>query len=206
MNTSGNLKVQTCPQCGAPAQLSSSRCGYCEAEFIVTSLASLERFDKAGIQKYLKHYRQRLGEEPENGEINLAMGICQLDLGLYDAAMQFFNEAVSHQRENPDGYYYQAIALIKGRKPKLLTLNEARKIEEKLRAATQINDTKAAYYYFWIIIKHEFYLKNGLREGDPSIRQLLEKAQEGQRDEQEIAKLLERVPVTDERLLKVITH
>jgi tetratricopeptide (TPR) repeat protein len=202
---SGSLKVELCPQCGAPAELRVNRCAYCEAEFIVTSLASLEHFDKAGIQKYLKHYRQRLGEEPQNGEINLAMGICQLDLGLYDDALEFFNAAVRNERENPDGYYYQAIALIKGRKPKLLSLNEARKIEEKLRAAIQLNDGKAVYYYFWLIIKHEFYVKNGLGAGSPSIAELSQKAQEGQLDEREIAKLLERVPVTDERMLKAIT-
>ena len=103
------------------------------------------------------------------------------------------------------GLYYQAVALIKGRKPKLLTLNEARKIEEKLRAATQINDGKAAYYLLWLIIKHEFYVKNGLGAGTPSSAELSKKAQEGQNDEHEIAKLLERVPVTDERILKAIS-
>ena len=74
--------METCPQCGAPAQLSLRRCGYCEAEFIVTSLASLDRLDKAGIQKYVSHYRKKLADEPESGELHLAMGICYLDLGL----------------------------------------------------------------------------------------------------------------------------
>jgi tetratricopeptide (TPR) repeat protein len=201
---STTLKVELCPQCGAPAKLDAHRCAYCEAEFIITSLASLERFDKEGIQKYLKHYRQRLEQEPGSGELNLAMGICHLDLGLYEDATRFFDEAVKTQRENPDCYYYQAISIVRGRKSKLLTLNEARKVEEKLRAATQMDGDKATYFCFWLIIKYEFYQKNGLRDGAPTVSELQQNARQARCDPQEIAKLLERVPVSDERTLKLL--
>ena len=205
MNTSGNLKVETCPQCGAPAQLSLRRCGYCEAEFIVTSLASLDRLDKAGIQKYVSHYRKKLADEPESGELHLAMGICYLDLGLHDLAAKAFAKSVEDQPENADNYYYHALAIIKGRKLKLLTLNEVKEIEALLSAAVQLDPTKGVYHHLLLAVKYEFYLKNGLKLPPPSLDEILNEIQSCDYDAEEIARLLKRVPINDEQLLKILT-
>jgi tetratricopeptide (TPR) repeat protein len=198
------IKVEICPQCGAPATLSANKCGYCEAEFIITSIASLDRFDKAGINKYISHYKSLLKDEPDSGELNLAMGICNLDLGLYDLATKFFANAIEAVPDSADGYYYYSLAMVKGRKPKLLALSEVKKIEEYLQAAIQIDGSKAKYHYFWLIIKHEFYTKNGLRINPPTISDLVEQAKSAQYDQQEIAKLIARVSVTDPELLSII--
>jgi tetratricopeptide (TPR) repeat protein len=205
MSACENLKVERCPQCGAPAQLSARRCGYCEAEFIVTSLASLDRIDRAGIQKYVSHYRKQLADEPDSGELHLAMGICHLDLGLHDLAAKSFAKAIETQPENPDNYYYQALAIIKGRKPKLLSLKEVREIENHLAAAVQLDPGRAVYRYLLLAVKYEFYLKNGLRVPPPSIEEILSEAKACERASDEMARLLSRVPIQDEGLLKVLS-
>jgi len=201
---SENIKVETCPQCGAPVKLGVKKCEYCEAEFIVTSLAYLEKFDKTGINKYINHYKQSLKDNPENGELNLAMGICYFDLGLYDLATKFFSKAIEQLPDYGDAYYYYALALIKGRKPKVLTLTEVKKIEEHLNAAIQIDNSRAKYYYLWALIKYDFYMKNGLRISPPGIEELIEEGNAKEYDRQEIDKMLQRVPVNDEELLSVI--
>lgn len=206
MNTSGNLKVETCPQCGAPAQLSLRRCGYCEAEFIVTSLASLDCLNKTGIQKYFSHYRKKLAEEPESGELHLAMGICYLDLNLHDLAAKSFAKAVESQPENADNYYYHALAIIKGRKLKLLTLNEVREIEIHLGAAGQLDPAKAAYRHLLLAVKYEFYLKNGLKVPPPSLEEILTEVESCEYDAEETARLLKRVPIQDENLLNMFNR
>lgn len=198
------IKVEICPQCGAPATLSAHKCGYCEAEFIITSMASLDRFDKTGINKYISHYKSLLKEEPDSGELNLAMGICNLDLGLYDLATKYFEKAIEAVPDSADGYYYYSIAIVRGRKPKLLTFNEVRKIEEYLQAAIQIDGSKSKYHYFWLIIKREFYVKNGLKINPPTMSDLTAGGNAGQYDRQEIEKMMARVPVTDPDLLSVI--
>ena len=198
------IKVEVCPQCGAPAALIASKCGYCEAEFIITSIASLDRFDRTGINKYISHYKSLLKNEPDSGELNLAMGICNLDLGLYDLAAKFFAKAIEAMPDRAEGYYYYSIVIVRGRKPKLLTLSEVKKIEEYLQAAIQIDANKAKYHYFWLIIKHEFYTKNGLKINPPTISDLIEQGKSAQYDEQEIAKMMTRVPVTDTELLSII--
>ncbi|MSU62993.1 MAG: hypothetical protein EXS31_11470 [Pedosphaera sp.] len=203
---SESIKVETCPQCGAPAARSANKCAYCEAEFIVTSIASLDGFDKTAINRYISHYKDRLKGEPDNSEINLAMGICYLDLGLYDLAAKFFSKAIEVVPDRADGYYYHALAAIKGRKPKLLTFPEVKKVEEYLNAAIQIDGSKATYYYLWLIIKHEFYVKNGLKINPPTVEDLIAQGSCRNYDKQEIAKMISRVPVTDEELLSVITR
>lgn len=167
-------------------------------------MSSLDCFDKTGINKYISHYKSLLKEEPDSGELNLAMGICNLDLGLYDLATKYFERAIEAVPDSADGYYYYSIAVVKGRKPKLLTLSEVKKIEEYLQAAIQIDSSKAKYHYFWLIIKREFYAKNGLRINPPSMSDLTEGGNAGQYDRQEIEKMIARVPVTDPDLLSVI--
>lgn len=206
MNTSGNLKVETCPQCGAPAQLSSRRCGYCEAEFIVTSLACLDSLDKTGVQKYVSHYRKKLAEEPESGELHLAMGICYLDLSLHDLAAKSFAKAVEAQPENADNYYYHALAIIKGRKLKLLTLNDARDIESYLAAASQLNPEKAVFRQLLLAVKYEFYLKNGLKVPAPSVDEILAEIESCDCDPESTARLLKHVPIHDQDLLMALSR
>lgn len=189
------IKVLICPQCGAPVKMRSNKCEYCEAEFIVTSLAYLDKFDKAGINKYVNHYKQLLKDNPDDGELNCAMGICYLDLGLYDMANRYFARAIEQIPDCGDSYYYYALSLLKGKRPKVLTLSEIRTIEGYLNAATQIDSTRSIYYYLWALIKHDFYIMNGLTMGSPTVEELTAAAESRQLEQEEIDKLLRRIPI-----------
>jgi len=199
-----NIKVETCPQCGAPAKLSAGRCEYCEAEFLVTSLAYLDRFDKAGINKYINHYKQLLESSPGNGELNCAMGICYLDLGLYDLASKYFAKAIDQIPDYGDAYYYRALALLKGKRPRVLTLKEIKEAEDYLSAAIQIDDSKSRYYYLWALLKHDYYIKNGLRVSPPTFEELIGEANSKPYDKSDIEKMLQRVPINDQYLLDIV--
>ena len=58
------MEISECPQCGAAATPSDRKCGYCKAEFFVTSLAYLGSFDSSGVGKYLKHYKELTRRDP----------------------------------------------------------------------------------------------------------------------------------------------
>ncbi|MFX0137565.1 MAG: tetratricopeptide repeat protein [Candidatus Hodarchaeota archaeon] len=170
----------------------------------MTSLSYLDKFDKTGINKYINNYRQMLKENPEDGELNCAMGICYLDLCLYDLAAQYFGKAIEQIPDHSDVYYYYAIALLKGKRPKVLSLTEIRKIEEYLGAAIQIDDSKSKCYYLWALIKHDFYIKNGLRIIPPSFEDLINKANGVPYDKNEIEMMLQRVPISDQNLINFV--
>jgi hypothetical protein len=62
------MEVTECPQCGAPSKPSSQKCEYCKAEFFVSSLAYLGKFDSSGVNKYLKHYKDLTGHDTNSTE------------------------------------------------------------------------------------------------------------------------------------------
>ena len=191
------LSVHRCPQCGAPAPARPKKCEYCEAEFVVTSLASLGSFGKSGLQKYVTHYTEGLKAEPDNADIYQAKGICFLELGLFDFAAKSLGRAIELNPENPDSYYYRAIALVRGRKPRLLSLAEIKAVDENLAAASQLNTTRATCHYLRLIVRADYFERHGLRLPPPTMGELLTEAQSLPCDPQELQKLLSLVPVPD---------
>lgn len=196
--------VQNCPQCGAPTRLDMKKCEYCEVEFLITSLSYLDRFDKTGITKYINHFKTQLNKDPENGELHQAMGICYLDLGSYDYAIKFFSKSVELMPECADAYYYYALALLKGKRPGLLTLTEIKNIEGLLNTAIQMNRDRSIYYYCWALIKYDFYLKNGLKVKPPTIEELIREARSKTYEKDEVKKMLQRIPIPDKEILNII--
>jgi len=196
--------VLTCPQCGAPVQKCAGRCEYCQSEFIVTSLAYLDKFDKEGTSKYVDHYKQLLKDFPDDGELCSAMGICYLSLELYDLAIRSLAKTVQEVPDNADSYYHYALALLRGKRPKLLTLAEIREVERYLNAAIKIDDTKSKYYYLWALVKHDFYRCNGLTIKAPTIEELIDEARSKSDDHAETAKMLERIEIGDQDLMNLV--
>lgn len=203
---SGSIKVAECPQCGAPAKLGAEKCEYCPAEFLVTSLTDLERFDNAGVTKYISHYQQLLKDSADDEQLNCAMGICYLDLGLYDRAVKYFDKAIEQMPNSGDVYYNYALALFRGRKPKILTLTEIKRIENYLNAAIQIDDSKSKYYYLLALIKHDFYIKNGLRVNPPTFQELIYEAYGKSFEKSEIEQMLQHVPIEDQDLTDLVSR
>ena len=191
------LSVHRCPQCGAPASARPKKCEYCEAEFVVTSLASLGSFGKVGLQKYVAHYNEGLKAEPDKAEIHQAKGICFLELGMFEFAAKSLDRAIELNPENPDTYYYRAVAVVKGRKPRLLSLTELKAVDENLAAAAQLNIARATCHYLRLIVRADYFQRNGLKLPPPTMDELLAKAQSLPYDAHELQKLLALVPVPD---------
>ena len=189
------ITVDECPTCGAPAAPSARRCSHCKAEFFVKNLAYVGSLEKAAVQKYITFYKGLLRTNGDDGEAVLALGLCYLDLGLHDLAIKQIDKAIEEMPQQADVYYYSAISLFKGRKPRILSLSEVKKIESLLEAACQLDDGEAKYYYLRALVKYEYYLKNGMRVVGPGWEELLAEARARAPTGAELVKLIERVPV-----------
>lgn len=117
-------KKLTCPQCGGHVYFDINKCQNYKAEFFVTTLTFLGRIDKSEINVYLNGYKKLLEVDPNNDKYNYTLGICYLFLKSYDLAVKHFAKAFEKMTDNADVCHYYALALFKGRRPKILTLSE----------------------------------------------------------------------------------
>ena len=69
-------------------------------------------------------------------------------------------------------YYYLAIALLSGKKPRKIDEWTIRDIEEQLGAAVHKDTKISRCYVLWAIVKHGFYTMNGFIEKLPTSDQL----------------------------------
>jgi tetratricopeptide (TPR) repeat protein len=173
-----------------------------------TSFSVLGRLSKEEVHRMLDHYRSATAANPADGEAHFALALCYLQLGLHDLALKNFKRTVELMPEYADAYYYYGLSLVRGRRPKTLTLNEVRLIEQHLETALQLNGREAKYYYLAAILKFDYYLSNGLAVRPPTSGELFEMAEGKEHDPWEVERLLQAVPLRDSELLSRIrrTH
>jgi tetratricopeptide (TPR) repeat protein len=198
------MKVNECPQCGAPASITDKKCKYCSAEFIVSNLFEIINLSKTNLNKYVNHFTEITKTETSNAESFFSLGLCYLQLKMYPLSIHNFKEAITRMPENSDFYYYYALSLIKGRRPKTLHLNEAKEILEYLDTATQLDPSIAKYDYLHSIIKYDYFRSNGLKVNPPTDIELIENAKLKKQEPEEIKIMLDYVLIRDENLISAI--
>lgn len=198
------IQIQICPQCGAPVSAQGKACQYCGAEFIVSNFSSISKSSSKQKASYISQYKGFLAEEPDNTELGLALGICYLDTGNYEIALKTLEKAIALMPNNPEVYFYYALALIKGRKPRIITLNEIKKIEEYIQSAINFGGEKSKYYILSAIIKSEYYTKNGIRIVGESVEELIEIAMQNEYERSDIEKLCEFTKLDNKSLIQCI--
>jgi tetratricopeptide (TPR) repeat protein len=100
------------------------------------------------------------------------LGLCYLQLKLYPLAEKSFERSIQIMPENPDTYYYHALAVIRGRALMTLTLAEAEQVLQYAEAATQMDSSRSKYLYLAGLIKADYYERSGMRVPGASVDEL----------------------------------
>ena len=169
-----------------------------------TSFSVLGRLSQEEIHRMLDHYKSAIAKDTNDGEAYYGLALCYLQLGLYDLTIKNFKQTLELMPEYADAYYYYGISLIRGRRPKLLSLNEVRLIEQYLTTAMQLDDRQAKYYYLAAVLKFDYYAANGLTVHPPLPEDLLELAENKEHNAWEVERLFYAVPVRHEGLIALI--
>ncbi|MFM1911331.1 MAG: hypothetical protein RJB18_722 [Pseudomonadota bacterium] len=196
------MNVTECPQCGAPANHNAKSCQYCKAPFTIDSLSRLSSFNKDGIDKYIRNYKDKTSDISE-AESALGLGLCYLNINNYTLSTIQFKKLITVSPELADGYYYLALSLIKGRRIKLLTLKEIREIEELLRTAQEIDNENFKYDILLAAIKYDYYRTSGLVVNFPTEDDLIESASSKGIDFDELAVLLNLIIVDSSFIIRL---
>jgi tetratricopeptide (TPR) repeat protein len=185
--------AQICSQCGWSFDmeaLKKNTCKKCQSVILVCSVAYLEKFEKPAIQKYITQYSQTLKSDPQNHDALLAIGICYLKLGLYEISEKFFDKIIDLHPISPSGYYYRAICIFKGNRPRIASLPLTRKAEQLIKTSIELEPGNGCYSIVLAAIKHDYYASNGMKMPDPTPDVLIADAKSKHLDKLEIKQMI----------------
>jgi len=146
-----------CPGCGEPVDTSQPYCKYCGRKVLVSSFGALQSLNPMELNRHMRTY-QKADQEGGSQDVSKALGLCQLKLKLFDKAAASFEKACDENYEDSEVYYYQAVALLKGKKPFLHVREEINKMMELIQAASMI-EQRGIYTFFMAYIKQDYFAR-----------------------------------------------
>lgn len=155
----------TCPNCGAPVSEKDEKCPYCKSPLSFATLHSVGALSSSFLDKQIKNCLKILANDQDNKEVSLSLGLCYLKLKFYQKALKAFEKIGQQNIDNPDIYFFTAIALLNGKKPFVSNKNIITEIITNLEAALSIEE-KGIYYYFLAYIYYDYFYRKHFKEGE----------------------------------------
>jgi len=128
---------------------------------MISSFSSVRKLGKSDLNKYTSAYSAALKNDPDNLSLNHSIGICYMNLGLYDKAFNSFEKVIDADPEGSFGYYAAAASLLNGRSAFLSEKKKIDKAIEYLNAAITIEE-RGLYHYLMAYIKYDYYKRKYL--------------------------------------------
>lgn len=178
-----------CPGCGRPLSTDMQECPACHRPVVITSLSSIDEMSMLEINKYANTYQKALVNDPANNKVNGALAMCFLKLKMYDKAIAAFDKAIVDDFENPETYYWAAVAVLRGKKAFLCQRSDIDKAEEYLNTAIMI-EPRGVFYYFWAYLRYDFHSRKFLRM-QPDYKALLIEARQHHVSPTEVTRLFD---------------
>jgi tetratricopeptide (TPR) repeat protein len=197
------VEIIRCKGCGANLSPENTTCNYCFSENIVKANENPFNIDQKLAKQYANYFKAKVQNDSTDGNAVFSLGLFYLNLKLYDLAIKSFQKAIELNPDEPEIYYYNALALVKGRRPKTIPFKEIKEIEQYNNAAIQLAD-KAKYYYLAAIINYDFYATNGMKVPQPDYNELLNSASMAENEAIENKVILDNVIVREEKLIEIL--
>lgn len=156
------IHALACPFCAAPISQKERVCDYCGREYMISSFSSLSKIDRSGLNKYTNAYSDALKSDPKDPALNRSIGICYIKLGVYDKALNSFENLIETDPEGSFGYYGAAISLLEGRSA---FLSDKKRIDKAIKYmdAALIIEEIGVYHYLMAYLKYEYYKRKYLK-------------------------------------------
>jgi len=195
--------MKFCPQCGAQLPPRARFCVECGAKLAAAGKARPSGGRVTGGNVTIgdvgvlrgnidasTHISTHIDSQTNiDGDVNIHMGpkepsaqeifqkaLTALQLKNYPLAIQLFEQYTTKNPTDADGYYYLALARLKGYRPRSVNLSTIRSIESLLRSSTQLDKNCAHAFLLWAIIKQDSYVMSGFKDGTPSVSELFSHA------------------------------
>lgn len=143
-------------------------------------------------------------QQGQDAEKLLKNGVQLVKVGAHEQAIGILTEVIKASPLVSDAYYYLALALLKGKRPKVSTLAQIQNVEKHLQTACQLNDNLAHYYYLWALVKYDFYVVNGFMVRPPKIEELILAGRQSSHESSLIVEMIEQANGADNRIISAI--
>ncbi len=170
----------------------------------VHRLADLARLEHVDVLERLERYATAARLTPGSGEVVLGLGLAYLHLKRFPEAAAQLQSAVRLLPASGKAHLYYALALLRARKPRSLTLAEARQILQALETSTSLDPQDGLCDLMALVIKQEYFRVNGLRVPPPEISHHLRAIEQKRVDPGELAAF--GGMLHDTSLLDALTH
>ena len=192
------MEIKECPQCGAPASPSMKCCEYCKAEFFVTSLAYLSSFEETAVKKYLQAYKKMTVSNPDDVEGYMGLALCYLQMGTYPLALKSFQKIVDDFPDVALAYYYESLAIIAGRRIKIMPMNDVKKVEDLLNTAILVDESCGIAKILLGALVYDYYKLNNMSSRSQPFQNLIDAGVENGVDENELKRMLLAIKIAPE--------
>jgi hypothetical protein len=112
-----------------------------------------------------------------NGKEYLRNGVELLNRKSYVEASAALRKSIQADSNLSDAFYYLAIALLEGKRPRKLDKWRVEEIESNLQSALFAGSNTKKCYTLWAIVKYGYYSMNGFIEKEETSEQLFNQGQ-----------------------------
>lgn len=116
---------------------------------------SLKTIQKQVVAKYETLYKT-ISHDASNPEAEYSLGIMHLYKHQYNFAKKHFINAIDQLHEDSDLYFYYALSLLDGKRPRLSNLANVRDAIQQLQQAIDLQDN-GKYHYAYGLLLEDFY-------------------------------------------------
>lgn len=131
----------------------------------------------------------------------LNQGITLLEAKSYSQAVNALRKTIEVDHSIGSSYYYLALALLGGKRPKLLRRDEIEEIDQLLNSATYFGDSDGVVQWFRALVREDYYIGNRISKyPPPSVTDLIQAALNKTTDLDRLRTLLLSLPMSNNEL------
>ena len=107
------ISILNCPACGAPVKPEERSCQFCSSTFLATASVESPRsgIERGLVIKAIKKWRRQDSENHYSEMRSYNLGLCFMNLGMLEEAIESFEEAIDESPEYADMHFNLAIAI-----------------------------------------------------------------------------------------------
>lgn len=136
----------------------------------------------------------------QDADVLLKQAIEFLEARSFQQSINLLHDAIKADPSLSNAYYYLALALLKGRRPKVLKRNEIEEIDQLLVSAIKQGYSDGTIQWFRVLLRDDYYNGNRMRCPSPSVSEIIASINPNSTNKNRLQLLLKKLPMNDNQL------